>query len=395
MINFFELEFKRITAHRIEAKTEDQPNSIALPAQAMLTLDAETEYKIKEKLFDAADKKNKSFNLNIGSHGSTSFWGLASELENASDNDFISETGRISLLLAEAQTTGNIKQSYIITIDARSADSGRFVFICIKAELNEAFVYREGEIRLIDDLFMTPETKLFKFGMIYRLEPWERLDELEGEQNSDDLEVSELEQINKDWSAFLFDDQFRADSKPAAYFWRDFLGFSLENNGKIQSKRFYDATEKFLEANIPDYQERATFLQALDLELSSTDEEVFSPEEFTDSYVHDRDLNEIFRQQVSSKMPPLIAKDIALIQSKINNKKILFPGKVKISAPSSVIETNIEIIDSQEELQNLSTQQESYTIVKIMGKPSVKQFKDDSEGKDGRPQYILNDDDEG
>jgi|GEM_PF-3227490 len=387
MINYFELEFIRTTAHRIEAKSEDAASSIATPGTEIISLDPDSEYKIKEKLFEASDKKSKSFDLRIGNRGGTSFWGIAADLDTSDNATFISETGRLSLLLAEAQTTGTIKQSYLITIHARSADSGRYVFIAIKAELNEAFVFRNGEIKLIDDLFMSPETKLFKFGIVYRYEPWEKVEMLDENGNP----PPDTDPIDSEWGAFLFDDQFRPDSKPAAYFWRDFLGFSLEDNAKIQSKRFYDATEKFLEANVPDYEQRRELIQALDLEISSSDTELFSPNDFTDSYIHDTERAEIFRQQVARHMPENIIKDISLITSKLNTKKISFPGKVKISAPAATLDTSVEIITSQEELQQLSTQQETYTIVKIMGKPhtgSTSSHEPDNEN--GEPQYIIN-----
>jgi hypothetical protein len=238
---------------------------------------------------------------------------------------------------------------------------------------------------------MTPETKLFKFGIIYQYEPWERVELL----NEDGDEIDGVDEIDSEWGAFLFDDQFRPDSKPAAYFWRDFLGFSLEDNAKIQSKRFYDATEKFLEANVPEFEERRELLQALDLEISSSDEEMFRPQDFTDSYIHDREKAEIFHQQVARHMPETIVKDIALLTSKINTKKISFPGKVKISAPSTTLETNVELITTQEQLSNLSTQQETYTLVKIMGKPFTGNGRSsDEQPEDGQPEYIRNDDDE-
>lgn len=384
MINYFELEFLRVTAHRIEAKSEDSPTSEAIPGNELIELDADSEYKIKEKLFEASDKKTKSFDLRVGDRGGTSFWGIASPLNDADDRKFISETGRLALLLASAQTTAAIRPSYLITIHARSADTGRYAFIAIKAEMNEAFIFRDGGIHLIDDLFLSPEQKLFKFGIIYKLEPWEKVELLD-----EGVDEEEMHEADKDWGAFLFDDQFRADSKPAAYFWREFLGFSLEENAKIQSKRFYDATEKFLEANVPDYQERQDLIQALDIEMTATDEEEFSPEDFTNAYIHNPDQAEIFRQQVAQHMPERITKDIALITSKINSKKIAFPGKVKISAPAAAMDTSVELITSAEQLSQLTTNQESYTIVKIMGKPFTNKAVDDTE-QDGRPEYISN-----
>ena len=87
-----------------------------------------------------------------------------------------------------------------------------------------------------------------------------------------------------------------------------------------------------------------------------------------------------------------ILKDISLITSKINTKKIQFPGKVKISAPTAAMDTSVELITTPEQLQSLSTSQETYTIVKIMGKPSVS---NKPEGEvDGRPTYLLNDEDD-
>lgn len=374
MINYFELEFLRVTAHRIEAKTEDSPTSEAIPGTELIDLDPDTEYKIKEKLFDASDKKTKSFDLKVGDKGGTSFWGIASPLDKASDATFISETGRLSLLLAGAQTTAAIRPSYLITIHARSADTGRYAFIAIKADMNEAFVFRDGAIHPIDDLFLSPEQKLFKFGIIYKLEPWEK-EELGLTENTEEP----LHESLTEWGAFLFDNQFSVDSKPAAYFWREFLGFSLEDNAKIQTKRFYDASEKFAEANIQDFDKRREFIQMLDIEMTATDEEDFSPQVYGNDIDLEEGVKEAYDQQVTRHMPVRIVKDISLISNKINRKKIAFPGNVQLSAPSGAFDTSIELITTPEQLSSISTQQESYTIVKILGRPFTNKAIEDEE----------------
>jgi hypothetical protein len=71
----------------------------------------------------------------------------------------------------------------------------------------------------------------------------------------------------------LLDNQFRIDSKPAEYFYKDFLGFSVENNPKIQSKRFYEATENFIMNSIDSLDQKNTMLDALHAEFQIESEE--------------------------------------------------------------------------------------------------------------------------
>jgi hypothetical protein len=385
MVNYFDLEFDRVTAHRIEAKSDDQEHSVAIPGNTLLNLDPDTEYKIKQSLFEASDKKNKCFDLRIGSRGNVSFFGIAKDLNAKTQAEYISETGRLSLLLAEAQQTGKIKGSYLITIQAKSADTGRYVFIALKAELTDAMIMEGNQIAIIEDLFLKPDTKFFKFGMLYKYEKWERTELLDEAVGAD-----ELDEIDSEWGAFLYDNAFRPESKPAAYFWRDFLGFSIEGNAKIQTKRFYDAVEKFSEIAFKDYDKRKGMINCLDAEVTDTSEEILDPKDFCDKYIHNHIDADNFNNMVVRHLPERIKKDVTLITSKINTKKIAFPGKVKLSAPTSAYDTNIELILDDEQLKNLSTKQESYTIIKVMGKPVTATADTVEPEEERQPEYIEN-----
>ena len=68
--------------------------------------------------------------------------------------------------------------------------------------------------------------------------------------------------------AYLFDDQFRADSKPAEYFYKEFLGFSVDQNSKIQSSRFFEKTAGFIKDNFENYELQNNLLKALSLEFT-------------------------------------------------------------------------------------------------------------------------------
>ena len=162
-------------------------------------------------------------------------------MKSKSDPDFIQSSKDIADILADSQKRTNIPGGYIILLDA--LDEEKSIYIIIKAEPHQALqrVDVQSQISLLKSVFLSPSQKLYKIGILC-----ERLDP-SGENPSDRFEC------------WLFDDQFRAESHPAEYFYKDFLGFTIGNNAKIQSQRFYDKTEGFIIDSFDDFQVKSNF----------------------------------------------------------------------------------------------------------------------------------------
>lgn len=358
MFNFFDLDVKRAVVHEIFEKESGQPNSTINESDDLMELDETVVYTILERLSSASEKVNKTFDLMIGDSHDESFFGLGSSFKHLDDEDFIHRTKIIANKLAVAQTSSRIPGGYLVVIDANRRETDKQVSIAIKAELHDALILHEGSMRLLDHVFLSPSQKLFKFGLIYELE-----------QEEIDERGLELDHPNSTWAALVYDDQFRIDSKPAEYFYKEFLGLSTIGNGIIQTKRFYDKTNKFIQDYYEDYETREDMLSKLHDVITDTSNETIVPKSFSNNITGTSELKKQFENEVIERLPENIENNPTLVRSNLNKKTITFPGNLRIVGPIDNMDTNIEIIKNKDDLNNLVTDHPNYTIIKVAGKP--------------------------
>lgn len=357
MLNFFEIKFNRVIIHKIIAKTKDSETASVVLKNQIINLDQDSELIIIDRLNEAT-KSSKFFNLTIENTLESSFFGYAKDLHDSSDQDFIKYSGKIAQILADSQSLASVPGGFLIVAEGKLSSSQRKVVVVIKAESQDALYFENYSLKTLNDIFLSPSRKFFKFGVLY------------------EMSTAEKEQIpfdeypNNEWAALIFDEQFRPDSSLAEYFYKDFLGFTTFYNDKLQTRRFYVEAERHIFDNILDIDEKRDMIGLLDTEFAQTKEkEEFSPQEFVDKYIHDEELNNTIKEELVANMPSTIKKDISLIKSKLFKKSINFTSKIKISGDTDNINENMEIIQNEDDLKELSTQQDTYTIVKIKGKP--------------------------
>jgi len=358
MLNIYNLNFTKVAVHIITPKIEGAASANVVANRRLIELSEEVNELIKERLYDALKKTQKTFELVIEDNLTTSFFGICKDTEEDGDNIFLDNSIRLANKLAENQTSENIPGGYFIFIKAKDSNQDRNVFITLKADITQALSYDFDKIKILNNLFLTKSTKFFKFCLLYN-----RL-----EQDYQD-DYTELEYPNDKYCCVLFDEQFRPDSIPAEYFYKGFLGLSIEYNAKIQSKRFYEFTEKFFKSNVESYDEMNNMLKVLKIEMEDNNVLTFQPAEFGQKYIQNQNYIETYNKEVITKLPDSISKDNTLIKSKLKSQKIEFPNRISISGPEESLTANFEIINDKDELLNLNPNQESYTIIKIKGRP--------------------------
>lgn len=359
MINFFDLDVNRVIVHRILEKEPGQSSSQTILSENLLNPDENIIYTILERLSAAVEKKSKAFELVIGDVHDSSFFGYAHELPDLNNEEFIVSSQKITQIIADAQISSRIPGGYLIIMDCIMSAAGKKVIIAIKAEQQDALTYVNNELHLLENVFMSPYQKLFKFGLIYEMEEHQKAELEEG-----------VEYPNDTWSCILYDDQFRPDSKPAEYFYKDFLGFSIDNNPSIQTKKFYDKTENFIKNYYDDFEEKKQLIDRLNDDLLNETLTEIDPKSFAENnFSRKKELEELYNNEVVDYLPYSIPKDNQLIRSNLNSKKINFPSNIKLSGPSDSMDTNVEIITSNDQLNNLNVEQSSYTLIKVAGKP--------------------------
>lgn len=357
MVNFFDVNFDRIAVHKILPKTRDTDSGLVIHSNELMEVSPNTVQIIQDRLYDAASS-SKYFQLAVEDDSESSFFGYAKDLHDCDDKKYLNYTGKIAELLADTMIKGTIPGGYLIVVQGMTDRTNKKVIVAIKADVYDVVTVNGNAIDIIEEVFLSPSKKFLKFGL---------LSEYNEPQKED---FQEFEFPNNHWGAFIFDQQFRPDSTLAEYFYNDFLGLTAEYNGKIQSSRFYRETENFILKNVLGLGDKTDLLNLLDYEFTqNTHDSDISPREFADAYIHDEGLNQDFKDDVAEYLPSVIEKDASLIKSKLFNKKVEFPNGIKLSGSKDAIDANIEYITTQEQLKELATNQDSYTIITIKGKP--------------------------
>lgn len=356
MIDFNSLHVNRFIVHTIIQKQPGQDSASVYASNQALTIDSRALSIIRNRLIDAAGRDSKAFEMEIENSAEDSFFDIAKNLSQLTDEEFVEDSSLIARLLAISQKKENIPGGYLLIMDCLDEETSFFVSIVIKAEPHEALrlsdIDGHNQLDVIERVFLSPSQKFYKIGIVYLRD------------DSDEID------FNQKYGAILFDDQFRPDGRPAEYFYRQFLGFTDSGNNKIQSKRFYDKTELFIQKEVDDASERNLLLNALKGEFAVVQNSTISPRGFADRYFTvENGLRDRYIADVCGELPLSIGKDAVMIRNKLLRRQMGFPNKIKVVGPEELFDGSVEVIDSTERLEELSCESQLYTIIKISGKP--------------------------
>ncbi len=358
MINFYDLDFKRVAMHQIIAKSDGMEHASVMPDKNLFHLTDEVINVIKERLAKTTDKVSKAFVLELENYVGGSFFSYIHKLKHQSHSDFVESSVAVAELLAESQTKNSIPGGFFILIEAYTKTL-EAVYIAIKAEYQSGLRYeiyeQKSTIQLLDDIFLNNSAKFYKVGVIFERP----------------VPDSELEYPNNEFGSYLFDAQFAPDSKPAEYFYKDFLGFTADKNAKIQSLRFFKQTENFIHNYIPAFDEKNDLLTVLKQEFTTNEEEAINPIDFAKTYIHNNEIRDNYYNEVATYIPEMVVKDTSLIRSQLEKKKLTFANKVAITAPERTFDYSVRMIKSKEELDEIDWNAHEFTLIMINGKPII------------------------
>ncbi len=359
MINFHKIEFKRLILHQIVAKNDSLEHGTIIADESLFRYSEQVIKLITERLSKASQKTNKAFEMLISEFYSDSFFGLIHNVDKKSDEEFIHTSIKLANKLAQSQRVNTIPGGYFLVVDALDEFKNPLP-LAIKAELHGGLRYeihnRESTIKFIDDIFLDTASRKFKFATIQRRKE----------------ELPNFDFPNNIWRAFMYDEQYSVDSQPAEYFYKDFLGYSVESNSKIQSKRFYDATDDFIKTYVETSDEKDSLLKLLKHEFKINEEPEIKPNEFANAYFHDSEIRDIYMNDIIPYLPTTIEKDVSLIKSKLEKRKITFPNDIMLTGPDKTFDYSVEIVNSETQLDKIELGSGDYTILKIKGKPYQK-----------------------
>lgn len=353
IMNFSGLTIQRIIVHKIFEKGRKETHSSVELKDELIIADEEVKDIIIERFMNVCGEGGRALELEIANSVEGSFFQLAKGLRLSNDQDFIKYSGQIAVRLAESQKRIAIPDSYLLVVDACSNTSSSIVIV-VKAELQKAIkpsIDNRG-LEIVKDVFLSPATKLFKIGVLYS-----------------GLFTTKT-YPNDEYGCLLFDHTFSTGDRlePAEYFCNDFLGFTVDNNASIRTKKFFEYMKSFVSEYFP-YDKQKAILSLLKNHYELDTAKYLDPKKIEDSYIPD-ELKSFYQQHISPHFPTPFVIDTALMKETLQKRKVYFQNNISLVGPEGCFDENIEIINDGLELQELLNSKESgFTLIKIKGTP--------------------------
>ena len=266
------------------------------------------------------------------------------------DNKFLEISKHLTNDLSKACTRPVIPGGVVIIFTGRTGIKNNRYFAIIKAEKQDGFTMEENNsemvMKLINDLFLTQNQKLYKIAIYIEKE----------EREYTNLPLD----INDNFITYLYDKNVSASSTSqlADYFYHAFLDWEIKQDNKQYTTQFYDETLKFINATNLTDEEKVQYATALHTYLLLDKTNTLNVYDFASTYLPDDFIDDYINHISSQGIPTRnIVKDTSMLSSKLKKRNMYFSSQVKISAPSKDFNDIIKI----------SNEEPGVTTIKIKG----------------------------
>ncbi|EXH50195.1 nucleoid-associated protein [Acinetobacter sp. XH1741] len=317
----------RVVIHKIFAKNPENSNIELDTSDELLNLDISSLDALQVRITKALGSKSHGIEVSIEETGENSYFQTATSMLNCIDKDFIENSKVLSekLYLSQAGTRG--AKDCIMTIIHGTVGNQLLPFIAtIKAELSDGFYHKKTEdnknqMEYLSELILTAAQKLYKIGLLVKT----------------GLQQETTPAHPSNYRAFLFDHLMtKTETRSAAeYFYKNFLGMSIQASSKKLTQDFYDYTCEFINAQDIEPEEKYELLDSLRVELKSNDATI-SVAGFAEKYLKS-EVKDYYEKHMIKKGFPQnsVSKDNEYIRNKLRNRRNLkFTNGVNINFPS-------------------------------------------------------------
>jgi hypothetical protein len=319
----------RIIIHKVHKKREEDTHGFAEYSDELFDfgpLELET---LKERISAAFSKSKRFFKLEIARSEHDSFFGNATRMQNSSIDEYILASKNIADLLAKSHDKRTIPSGLLLIMDG-IFNNKHFVLV-VKAELQEAFTIKEIDnhklIELVNDLFLSPAKDFYKIGYII--------------QDSNDCT-----QPNDLHSCYMYDDNFSSGKRDLAeYFYDGFLGFATNRNDKLLTKNFHDDLFAFIESHVQSHEDKKGLKNAVNSLYRENTTGVINPQEFAEQHFSG-ELLRLFGTEISNTYPHSFAKDLSLVDRRLQRGHIRLVNELRIEGPAETIENDVNVINA-------------------------------------------------
>jgi hypothetical protein len=135
----------------------------------------------------------------------------------------------------------------------------------------------------------------------------------------------------------------------ADFFVRKFLGCHILDLPEVLTKKFFDATERWINRSVQDPVEKASYTRALLAELSNNEPKV-KPRSFAETHFHGEHRQGLISGLAASEAPTsAFIKDTSLIDNHLREVKIRFRGGINVAIARQHFDAGVATIETDEE----------------------------------------------
>jgi len=337
MPSFENLSISRIIVHEVVLASVLDEGREPLMSQTIAPMDVAGRMLVARRLADALGTESHSIHVQIQDEDEGSAFHLATELLDASDEQFVTLSRALAIKLSKAQTVGSIKGGVAVVIQGEAGPTAtrqRFTVI-IKAESDSAFVKRnvsEGVLlEFVKEMVFGAQQKLFKIAAL-------------AERRS-----GTSPRRPQDFEVLIYDHQMniKGEGTAAQYFYSRFLGATMVASTPQLNKRFFDASVEFISRSNRSREEKWALRGDLNSYFRSR-EGTISGRDFAERYIPDAAERRAYASALRDAGVPnrSIEKDTRFFANQLKQRRLTFSNRVNLTAPADGFAQAVQIIET-------------------------------------------------
>lgn len=316
---FENLTVRRLIIHEVHRRLDDRQALVPTYGSHLLRLSDDAMSVFKERVIAAMGSQSQSMEMTISRFDAESAVELANHLSIADDATFIERSKRFADKLTTAQVSRSLPGGVVVVFDGKAGSPARTIVGVIKAETHTGFRRTPTlDVQYLKDLFMTPQTKLYKIGVF----------------TYDD--GARTRAMPEGWTATVYDSQMSSGNRDGAalYFYDAFLGCTLPVNAALLTRQFYENTREFIgKIDIPE-EVRSDLITGLYSYLKVDQAPVIEVGSFANQYLPPSARDDFAAFMAQRKFPTnAVHKDLSEIANKLRRRRITFSQNIQLIGP--------------------------------------------------------------
>ena len=321
---------QQVIVHEVPARFVSRDSAPVVLSDVPSPLDDDLRRYFREKIIHSLD--TRPYAVEHDATTASPVPGLVHAFVHGDGGNFVSVSQQL------AQHLYNVQRGYnspgLLTAIDGVIDGGRCIAV-LKLEKEQGVRVRQQQlggkqtfgIEFLRELMLTEGTRVFKAGLFPRLGT--RIEDLAG---------------------LVSDNQrgYTPRIEVADFFLSTYLGFKLRDAPDIATKRFFEATESFINEQVDKAETKARYQMALSVELNSSEATV-RPRRFAETHFDPSDRDPFLQTLRDSNAPTgAFDKQTDLIATRIRQMTLDFEEGVSVVGRPTAFEQNVKVTEGQD-----------------------------------------------